>query len=143
MDIKPLPHLSRAPESERDWFEALLNLARYLRGPGGCPWDRVQTSADFARYTKGEADELLAAITSGDAAHAQEEFGDTLFTLLAVAAAAESEGRMDVVAALRAAHDKMVRRHEHVFGDARAETPDDAVRVWEEVKRKEREAKRG
>jgi uncharacterized protein YabN with tetrapyrrole methylase and pyrophosphatase domain len=141
MNPPNFPHWSHVPQSEADWLEALLNLARYLRGPGGCPWDRVQSSADFARYMKGEAEELVAAIEKGDAAHAQEEFGDTLFTLLAVAAAAETEGRMNVIAALREAHDKMIRRHEHVFGDAKAETPEDAVRVWEDVKRREREAK--
>jgi uncharacterized protein YabN with tetrapyrrole methylase and pyrophosphatase domain len=141
VDSPAFPHLSRAPQSEADWFEALLQLARYLRGPAGCPWDRVQSSADFARYVKGEAEELVAAMEKGDAAHAQEEFGDTLFTLLAVAAAAESEGRMDVLAALRGAHDKMIRRHEHVFGDEKAETPEDAVRIWEAVKLREREAK--
>ncbi len=143
METPEFPHWTHTPQSEPDWFEALLNLARFLRGPGGCPWDRVQTSADFARFMKGEADELVEAMRSGDAAHAQEEFGDTLFTLLAVAAAAESEGRMNVVQALRDAHDKMIRRHEHVFGDAKAETPEDAVRIWEEVKRREREAKGG
>jgi uncharacterized protein YabN with tetrapyrrole methylase and pyrophosphatase domain len=135
------PHWTRTPQTEPEWFEALLNLARFLRGPDGCPWDRVQTSADFARFMKGEAEELVAAMGGGDAAHAQEEFGDTLFTLLAVAAAAESEGRMNVIEALRAAHDKMIRRHEHVFGDAKADTPEDAVRIWEDVKRREREAK--
>ncbi len=142
MESPDFPHWKRVPESERDWFEALLDLARYLRGPEGCPWDRVQTSADFAGYMKGEAEELVAAVASGDAAHAQEEFGDTLFTLLAVAAAAESEGRMNVLQALRAAHEKMIRRHEHVFGDVKAETPEDAVRIWEDVKRREREGKR-
>jgi uncharacterized protein YabN with tetrapyrrole methylase and pyrophosphatase domain len=141
METPGFPHWTHVPESESDWFETLLNLARYLRGPDGCPWDRAQTSADFARYMKGEAEELVEAVESGDAAHAQEEFGDTLFTLLAVAAAAESEGRMDVREALRAAHEKMIRRHEHVFGDERAETPEDAIRIWEKVKRRERETK--
>lgn len=141
MDTPQYPHWTREPASEPDWFEALLNLARFLRGPEGCPWDRVQSSADFARYMLGEAEELVAAMQKGDAAHAQEEFGDTLFTLLAVAAAAESEGRMNVLAALRGAHEKMIRRHEHVFGDEKAETPEDAVRIWEAVKRREREAK--
>lgn len=142
MNTPDFPHWTRTPQTEPEWFEALLNLARYLRGPDGCPWDRVQTSADFAKFMKGEAEELVAAMGGSDVAHAQEEFGDTLFTLLAVAAAAESEGRMNVLEALRSAHDKMIRRHEHVFGEAKAETPEDAVRIWEEVKRREREAKR-
>lgn len=137
---KPLPHLEGEPQTESEWFEALIALARYLRGPEGCPWDKVQSAADFAGYLKGEAEELVEAARGADDAHLAEEFGDTLFTLLATAAAAEAEGRLDLVQALQRAHEKMIRRHEHVFGDAKAETPEDAIRVWEEVKRREREA---
>jgi tetrapyrrole methylase family protein/MazG family protein len=135
-----LPHLKKQPQTEAEWFEALIALARYLRGPQGCPWDKVQSSADFAGYLKGEAEELVEATKSADDAHLAEELGDTLFTLLATAAAAEAEGRLGVIDALQRAHEKMIRRHEHVFGDAKAETPEDAIRVWEEVKRREREA---
>jgi uncharacterized protein YabN with tetrapyrrole methylase and pyrophosphatase domain len=141
MPENPLPHLKRAPTTEADWFEALISLARYLRGPEGCPWDRVQGSVEFAGFLKGEAEELVEAAKTADNPHLAEEFGDTLFTLLATAAAAEEEGRFHVIDALRLAHEKMIRRHEHVFGDAKAETPEDAVRVWEEVKRREREAR--
>lgn len=137
---KPLPHLKGKPHTEPEWFEALIALARYLRGPDGCPWDKVQSATDFAGYLKGEAEELVEAAKGTDNAHLAEELGDTLFTLLATAAAAEAEGRLDVVAALQRAHEKMIRRHEHVFGDAKAETPEDAIRVWNEVKRREREA---
>ncbi len=140
MPEQRLPHLVKQPKTEPDWFEALIALARFLRGPEGCPWDKVQSSTDFAGYLKGEAEELVEATSGNDNAHLAEEFGDTLFTLLATAAAAESEGRMNLVDALRLAHEKMIRRHEHVFGDVKAETPEDAVRVWEEVKRREREA---
>ena len=139
MSEKPLPHLKRPPQTEPDWFEALMSLARYLRGPEGCPWDRVQGSVEFAGFLKGEAEELVEAAKAANNPHLAEEFGDTLFTLLATAAAAEAEGRFQLIDALRAAHEKMIRRHEHVFGDAKARTPEDAVRVWNEVKRRERE----
>lgn len=142
MTDKPLPHLRRTPQTEPEWFEALIALARYLRGPEGCPWDKVQSSSDFAGYLKGEAEELVEATRNEDNAHLAEELGDTLFTLLATAAAAEAEGRLDVVEALQRAHEKMIRRHEHVFGDAKAATPEDAIRVWEDVKRREREAEK-
>jgi uncharacterized protein YabN with tetrapyrrole methylase and pyrophosphatase domain len=136
---KALPHLKGNPATEPEWFEALISLARYLRGPAGCPWDRVQGSVEFAGFLKGEAEELVEAAKATDDAHLAEEFGDTLFTLLATAAAAEEEGRFRLLDALRLAHQKMIRRHEHVFGDAKATTPEDAVRVWEEVKRRERQ----
>ena len=132
------PHLEKQPETESEWFEALIALARYLRTPEGCPWDREQGAADFARFLADEVREQVEALDSGDNRHAREEFGDVFFTLLATAAAAEEEGRFRVGDALERIHEKMIRRHEHVFGDATAETAEDVVRVWEEAKRKEK-----
>ena len=132
------PHLTFEPHNERDWFAALAALARYLRTPEGCPWDREQTAADFARHLQGEVDELREALDGADAHAVEEEFGDTLFTLLATAAAAEEAGDFNFERALQAIHDKMIRRHGHVFGDEKAETPEDAVRVWNAAKEAER-----
>jgi uncharacterized protein YabN with tetrapyrrole methylase and pyrophosphatase domain len=137
------PHYRGEPKGERDWFDALCALARYLRTPDGCPWDREQSSADFAGYAQGEVAELIEALRSGDNQHAGEEFGDVFFTLLASAAAAEEEGRFDLVQALERVHDKMIRRHQHVFGDEKAETPEDAVRVWEAAKAREKQHRTG
>lgn len=117
-----------------------MGLARYLRTPDGCPWDREQSAADFARFTRGEVDELIEALDSGDHGHIAEEFGDAFFCLLAVAAAAEEQGLFRVEDALRAIHEKMIRRHEHVFGDEKAATPEDAVRVWNAIKAREKGA---
>ena len=140
MPMKSYPHLQTPPENETEWLSALVALARYLRTPEGCPWDREQKTADFAGFLRGEVDELIEAAASNDDAHVREEFGDCLFTLLATAAAAEEEGRFTLEDALSEIHAKMIRRHEHVFGDAKAETAEDAVRVWEEAKRKEKES---
>ncbi len=136
-----LPHLHKQPETETEWFEALIALARFLRSPEGCPWDREQSAADFSGYLKNEADELVEAARGPNDAHLEEEFGDTFFTMLAAAAAAEEEGRFHLAGALQRIHEKMIRRHEHVFGSETASTAEDAVRVWEEVKRREREAR--
>jgi tetrapyrrole methylase family protein/MazG family protein len=116
-----------------------MNLCRYLRGPDGCPWDREQTSTDFARHSIGETEELLEALQGTDNAHAEEEFGDTLFVMLAAGAAAEAEGRFNVQRALERAHEKMIRRHDHVFGENKAATPEDAIAAWNRIKQQERE----
>lgn len=137
------PHYTGEPRDERDWFEALCSLARYLRTPEGCPWDREQSSADFAGYLQGEVTELIEALRSGDNAHAEEEFGDVFFTLLASAAAAEEAGQFRVEDALARVHEKMIRRHQHVFGDEKAETSEDAMRVWEAAKAREKEQRTG
>jgi len=134
------PHWKKRPEAEPDWFEALAELARYLRSPDGCPWDRVQTSRQFAEYAREELGELLESLDSGDNKHAEEEFGDVFFVLLSSAAAAEAEGRFCLKDALIRIHEKMVRRHDHVFGDSKAETPEDAIRIWNEMKAKEKQA---
>jgi len=135
------PHLQRTPETETDWFEALTALARYLRGPDGCPWDREHSAREFGVDAAGEAGELLDAFASGDKAHIEEEFGDTFFVLLATAAAAEAEGLFSLEHALERAHEKMIRRHEHVFGDREASTPEDAVASWNEIKAREKKGK--
>jgi len=135
-----LPHISSIPNSEKDWFDALIALARYLRTPEGCPWDREQNGHAFAGYLQGEVDELIEALAEKDAPHIEEEAGDVLFTLLATIAAAEEDGYLKLESVMEKAHEKMIRRHDHVFGDVKAETSEDAVRAWEEAKRKERES---
>ena len=135
------PHLTCSPNTELEWFEALIGLARYLRGPNGCPWDREQTALDFVQYAHKEADELLDAFEQGDNAHIEEEFGDTLFVMLAAAAAAEEEGKFTLQRALERAHEKLIRSHAHVFGATKALTPEDAIAAWNRVKEQERHGK--
>jgi tetrapyrrole methylase family protein / MazG family protein len=135
------PHWTKSPQSENEWFEALMALARYLRGPEGCPWDREQGSKDFARFAAEEAEELRDAFSTDDNSEIEEEFGDAMFCLLAAAAAAESEGRFTLQSALQRIHEKMIRRHEHVFGENRATTPEEAIEMWNRVKAEEKQAK--
>lgn len=132
------PYLKSSPQSETDWFSALVGLARYLRSPEGCPWDREKSALDFAAYAGDEIEELREALANEDNRHAEEEFGDCLFTLLACLAAAEAEGRFTLREALARAHDKMARRHDHVFCENRAETPEEAMDAWNAVKARER-----
>lgn len=135
-----LPHLKSIPENEREWFQALIDLARYLRTPEGCPWDRQQNAEKFAGFLVDETTELLEAFGTNDA-HLEEEYGDCLFTLLASVAAAEEEGRVSMEGVLRRIHEKMIRRHEHVFGENKASTPEEAVDSWNRIKAQERAAR--
>lgn len=135
------PHCPQLPENEKDWFQALIDLARYLRSPEGCPWDREQTSNDFARFAREESDEMVEAFAGNDTAHAREELGDVLFCLLGAAAAAEAEGRFTLEDLLRLTHEKMIRRHDHVFGEQRASTPEEAIAMWNKIKDREKKTK--
>jgi len=139
--MKPLPHIDQPPQSESEWLQALVNLARYLRSPEGCPWDRKQTTLSFAQYAREEAAELVDACNQDNNPEIETEWGDTLFTLLACAAAAETEGRFQLLDALEKAHAKMIRRHGHIFGEHTAETPEDVAQVWQIIKEQERKDK--
>jgi tetrapyrrole methylase family protein/MazG family protein len=136
--METLPHIQKTPQSEAEWFDALVGLARYLRSPDGCPWDRKQTALSFARYVQEEAAEYVQACEEGGEDHIEEEWGDVLFTLLASAAAAETQGQFRLIRALERAHEKMVRRHGHIFGGQTAETPEDVVNLWNRIKAEER-----
>ena len=142
--MQPYPHVRKIPQSELEWLEALIALSRFLRSPEGCPWDRKQTAESFARFVHEEAGELVEAFHEGHTnEHIEEEWGDTLFTLLASLAAAETEGRFTLEHALRRTHEKMVRRHGHIFGTHTAESPEDVVEVWREIKQREKDEKKG
>lgn len=137
--MSEFPYLDRQPEDETEAFQALIALARFLRSPQGCPWDREHFTLEFSRFLHEETQELVEAVESGDNDHAEEELGDCLFTLLAAAAAAEEEGRFTLEQAMRRSLEKMIRRHDHVFGDDKAATPEEAVAAWEKIKAAERE----
>ncbi len=133
----------KIPQNEAQAFEALVELAQFLRSPEGCPWDRKQSAASFAGYILEEGRELIEALEEGDNEKIAEEWGDTFFTLIACMAAAEEEGRFDLLSALKAAHQKMVRRHAHIFGDQTAETPEEVMAVWNAIKAQEKANKKG
>lgn len=133
-----MPYFNKNPENESEWCACLLALARYLRGPDGCPWDREQTSESFTRFAHEELRELIEAFESGNETDIEEEFGDVLFCLLAASACAEAEGRFTFEGALQRAHEKMVRRHDHVFGETKAQSPEDAIASWNRIKAEEK-----
>ena len=132
------PHWDKTPKSEADWIQALINLARYLRSPDGCPWDREQTSATLAAFVRDETHELVEAIATGDSDHIAEELGDVLFVLLVAAAAAEEEGKLVLADALHRTHEKMIRRHDHVFGESSADSPEQVIDSWRRIKEQEK-----
>lgn len=116
----------------------LLAIMARLRGPGGCPWDQAQDFDSIAPYTIEEAYEVADAIARGDMADLRDELGDLLLQVVFHARIAEEAGHFafaDVVEAIAA---KMERRHPHVFGDARAETPEAVVAGWEAIKAAEK-----
>ena len=115
--------------------ELIAVLAR-LRAPGGCAWDAEQTHESLVQYLIEETYELVDALEGGSREELIEELGDVLYQVIFhsdIAAATDGE-RFDIedVAAHMTA--KMIGRHPHVFGDAVAETAQDVIAVWDDVK---------
>jgi tetrapyrrole methylase family protein/MazG family protein len=127
-----------APRGVGKWFEKLVAVQAQLRAPEGCPWDREQTHDTLRTYLIEEAYEVLDALEAGDDLKFSDELGDLLLQVLFHADIAREDGRFDVVDVIRAIHDKMVRRHPHVFGDELAKNSAEVLRNWERIKAKER-----
>jgi tetrapyrrole methylase family protein / MazG family protein len=129
--------------SAGEWFEKLVELQRRLRAPGGCPWDREQTHASLRTYMIEEAYEVLDALESGEDRKFAEEMGDLLLQVVFHSQIAAEEERFTVADVIREIHEKMVRRHPHVFGEKRAKDAAEVLKNWEQIKAEERQASNG
>ncbi len=123
-----------------EWFEKLVALQARLRAPDGCPWDREQTHASLRTYLLEEAYEVLDALESGNDAKFAEEMGDLLLQIVFHSQIAAEEKRFAVTDVIREVHDKMVRRHPHVFGKTKARNAKEVLKNWEQLKVEERAA---
>lgn len=121
-------------------LNSLLDVIRELTGPDGCPWDRVQTPQTLADYLVEESHELAAAIRSRNPAEIRDELGDLAFLLLFVAQYYEKNSVFTLSDCLDQARAKMIRRHPHIFGQARFENLDEQLKAWEAIKKAEKEA---
>jgi MazG family protein len=119
-------------------FEDLVAVQARLRAPGGCPWDREQTHATLKTYLIEEAYEVLDALESGDARELKEELGDLLLQILFHADLALEAGTFDISDVVTGIHDKMVRRHPHVFGDVKVKSSSEVLKNWAQLKAAER-----
>ncbi len=117
----------------------LIEIMAALRTPGtGCPWDLEQDFASIAPYTLEEAYEVADAIARDDRLDLKDELGDLLLQVVYHAQMAQEEGSFafpDVVEAITA---KMIRRHPHVFGDARDLSPAEVKALWHRIKAQEK-----
>ncbi|OUO56043.1 MazG family protein [Candidatus Avelusimicrobium gallicola] len=123
-------------------FNDLVQTFAVLRGPNGCPWDKKQTHETLIKCLRSETQELVDAIEKKDDENMKEELGDVLLQVLMHSQIAAEEGKFTIDDVIQGLYDKLHRRHPHVFGDhARAATPEEALALWKEMKKKEREGK--
>jgi nucleoside triphosphate diphosphatase len=113
-------------------LEDLQELTERLRRD--CPWDREQTARTIVPHTVEEAYEVADAAVGGDDAKLADELGDLLFQVYFLALLLQEQGTSDLEQIARAVHEKLVRRHPHVFGDAEARTAGRVRERWEQIK---------
>src|SRR5437899_11354318 len=116
-------------------LEDLQQLTERLRRE--CPWDREQTERSIVPHTVEEAYEVADAALAGDDEKLLDELGDLLFQVYFLALLLQERGKGDLATAARSIHEKLVRRHPHVFGDVNADTAGRVKDNWERIKRDE------
>ncbi|MGZ5494629.1 MAG: nucleoside triphosphate pyrophosphohydrolase [Thermoanaerobaculia bacterium] len=121
-------------------FDDLVSLMKTLRGPDGCPWDRRQTLPDLKPFVIEEAYEVVDAVDRDDRQALMEEVGDLLLESVFIAEITREEGSFDIYDSITAIHDKLVRRHPHVFADVEANDAEQVLVNWEKQKNEERKA---
>src|SRR5215210_5345726 len=124
-------------------FQDLVALMARLRAPDGCPWDREQTYATLAPMLLEEAYEAFEAVEEARAGKPHElrdELGDLLFQIVFYAQVAREQGDFSINDVTYAIHEKMVRRHPHVFSDINAADAAEVLRNWEAIKAEEKRA---
>jgi MazG family protein len=119
-------------------FDDLVALQQKLLSPGGCPWDREQTHETLRTYLLEETYEVLDALDSSDPAKLSEELGDLLLQIVFHSELTRAAGQFDIGDVIEGIYLKMVRRHPHVFGDAKAHSAADVLNKWEHLKAEER-----
>jgi ATP diphosphatase len=130
--------MSAPPQPGRE-IAALLALMAALRTPKtGCPWDLKQSFKTIAPYTIEEAYEVADAIERGDLKGLKDELGDLLLQVVFHARMAEEAKKFDFGDVVQAITEKLVRRHPHVFGNARELSPDEVKALWSKIKADER-----
>jgi tetrapyrrole methylase family protein/MazG family protein len=114
-----------------------------LRGENGCPWDREQTHASIKPYLLEETYEVLESIDENDPAKLEEELGDLALQVVFHAQMADEAGLFTIADVLRGINEKLRRRHPHIFGDVKADTAQEVLFNWEQIKKLEREKAQG
>jgi len=116
----------------------LIQITDTLMGEDGCPWDKVQTRESLKPYLVEETYEVLEALDENDPDKIKDELGDLLYQILFHSKISSLKGEFDFRDVIDNLSEKMVRRHPHVFKDAKLSTPDQVIEQWEDIKKKEK-----
>ena len=126
--------------STKRTFQDLIEMMARLRSVDGCPWDREQTYATLGPMLIEEAYEVLEAAEAEDWQELRDELGDLLFQIVFYGQIAAEDGHFNVHDSITRVHEKMTRRHPHVFGEESVDSTADVLVNWEAIKAEERKA---
>ena len=122
-------------------YEDLLRVVHILRSPGGCPWDQEQTHQSIRRDFLEEAYEAAEAIDTDDTALLREELGDVLLQVVFHADIESDAGRFTMEDVVDEVTKKMIFRHPHVFANVQADTTEQVLINWDQLKQEEKSQK--
>ncbi|MDP4093064.1 MAG: nucleoside triphosphate pyrophosphohydrolase [Bacillota bacterium] len=123
---------------EKYEFSELIKIVSLLRCENGCPWDREQTHESLKKYIIEETYEVLEAIDLKSRDKLSEELGDLLLQVVFCSQIADEEGKFNINDVITGICRKLITRHPHIFGDVKADTPDQVNVNWEAIKKKEK-----
>lgn len=123
-------------------FDDLVNIIGELRSEHGCPWDREQTYESLKKCLADEAEEVYDAVDRHDMENLCEELGDILLQVMLNSQIAKEEGVFTIDDVIDGLCKKMIRRHPHVFGDAKVNSTEEGLALWNEIKAQEKAEKK-
>jgi len=135
-----MPDLAPTDPEAAGAFSRLLAIIQRLRAPDGCPWDRQQSPRTLRAALLEEAWECISAIDNGDDPNMAEELGDLYLLTTMMAWMKEEDGAFTVRSVLSGICAKLIRRHPHVFGQARADDAEQVLIQWDAIKAREKAA---
>ncbi len=112
----------------------LEELVSLLRCEFGCPWDKVQTHESIRRDLLEETYEVLEGIDCGSPDTLREELGDLLLQVMFHTDIEKEAEHFSIDDVCDEVCKKLILRHPHVFGDVTADTPDQVLRNWDQIK---------
>ncbi|MCS6871174.1 MAG: nucleoside triphosphate pyrophosphohydrolase [Anaerolineae bacterium] len=143
LDRQAVDHLTSLfvpPIQPKGSFEYFQEIMAHLRSPEGCPWDRKQTHESLRPYLLEETYEVLEALDSGDLELLKRELGDLLLQIVFHAQIAVESGEFSMADVIAHVCQKLIRRHPHVWGNVKADDPEQVHANWDQIKRQERAA---
>jgi len=123
-------------------FEELMEIVARLRAPDGCVWDREQTHESITQGFIEELYEFIEAVEDNDLETMKEELGDLCLHVVFQIQIAKENGEFKMVEVLDGIIKKLIRRHPHVFGDAKVKNSKDVIRNWEDIKKEEKDKRK-